>query len=149
MESNPHLFSTVFDLAYTTQKVLIDTMIDLRLGRMGLTANVVHLRHEMGYEESPVLERLMIENVINCWMRLQFIELQISTYSFGDNVEMRQVQFWERRLAGSTGCLRMACETFARVRKLTRNTRLLQVNIATEHWGQVNIAGDVVKGHRN
>lgn len=145
LESNPHLFGTVFDLAYTTQRFLIDATMESHLGRMGIYANVDHMRKEMEYDNSPILERLLIENVINCWLRLQGIEFLLSGNTCGDRLNIRSVEFLEKRLSASQRRYLRACETLARVRKLTRNTPLLQVNIATERGQQVNIAGDLVK----
>jgi hypothetical protein len=97
----------------------------------------------MNYDLSSMLECLLIDNVINCWLRLQQVELQLTAQSDSENVSIRVVEYWEKRLSVAQRRHLRACETLARVRKITRST--LQVNIAEEGSQQVNIAGDLVR----
>jgi len=45
--------------------------------------------------------------------------------------------YWEKRLTAAQRRFTRACETLARVRKLSRNTPALQFNIATSGGQQV------------
>jgi hypothetical protein len=47
--------------------------------------------------------------------------------------------YWEKRLSAAQRRFTRACETLARVRKLSRNTPALQFNIATSGGQQVNL----------
>ncbi|MFC2052846.1 hypothetical protein ACFLV7_00910 [Chloroflexota bacterium] len=145
LEEKPNLFRAVIDLAKIVQDKLIEDIIHQPAGQVGIEAQINNIRIEMAYEESSVLERLLIDNIINCWLRLQWVEIQLSGQSNEEQVSLRIVEYWEKRLSASQRRYLRACDTLARVRKLTRNTPMLQVNIATESGQQVNIAGDIVK----
>jgi hypothetical protein len=58
---------------------------------------------------------------------------------------MSQGKYWSGVLSACQMRYLRAIDTLLRVRKLTRNTPMLQVNIATKEGQQVNIAGDFVK----
>jgi hypothetical protein len=48
--------------------------------------------------------------------------------------------YWEKRLTAAQKQFTRACETLARVKKLSRNTPALQFNIAASGGQQVNLA---------
>jgi len=148
LEGKPNLFRAVIDFAKIVQDKLIEDIIHQPAGQVGIEAQVNNVRIEMAYEDSSVLERLLIDNIINCWLRLQWVEMQLSGQLNKEQVSIRVVEYWEKRLSTSQRRYLRVCETLARVRKLTRNTPMLQVNIATERGQQVNIAGDIVKNDK-
>ena len=145
LEEKPNLFRVVIDLAKVVQDQLIENIIHQPAGQVGVEAQINNMRIEMAYEKSSVLERLLIDNIINCWLRLQWVEMLLSDQSNKEQASIRVFEFWEKRLSASQRRYLRVCETLARVRKLTRNTPMLQVNIATERGQQVNIAGDIMK----
>jgi hypothetical protein len=95
----------------------------------------------MDYKDAPMLERLLIDNVINAWLRCQWTEIRLA--DIAGEVTYREVEFWEKRLSLSQARYLRACETLTRVRKLARNTPALQVNIAAEGGQQVNVSGEL------
>ena len=98
----------------------------------------------MGYEHSPIIEKMLIENIIITWLRYHWTEFQLTTRMDRD-VSMSVVAWWEKRTSAAQRRYLRAIETLARVRKLARNTPALQVNIATEGGQQVNVGGDLTK----
>jgi hypothetical protein len=52
---------------------------------------------------------------------------------------LEQGEYWEKRLSAAQRRYLRACETLARVRKLTLGTLALQVNIAAAGGQQVNM----------
>jgi len=97
------------------------------------------LRDELGYQTAPPLERLLIEQVVLCWLRHNMLELRY-TCAVDKGMTALQGDFWNRRLAASQRRYLRACETLARIRKMVRTTPALQVNIATAGGQQVNVA---------
>jgi hypothetical protein len=96
------------------------------------------LRIDLGHSDAPVMEQLLIYQIVLCWLRLNLTEISYSTamsHSTGATA-----LFWEKRLSAAQRRYTRACETLARVRKLTRSTAILQVNIAAEGGKQVNLA---------
>ncbi len=98
------------------------------------------LQNGMSYHASPVLEQLLIDNVINRWLRYQWVEYCLAS-SIGQQASYDQVNHWERRLSATQRRYLRACETLARVRKISGST--YQINIAKDGGQQINVAGDL------
>jgi hypothetical protein len=97
------------------------------------------MRVDLGYTESPALERLLIQQVTLCWLNLNLIEYRLT------NVMKQSISFacglyWEKRLTVAQRRFTRACETLTRVRKLSRDAPALQFNIAATGAQQVNVA---------
>lgn len=97
------------------------------------------LKNELGYDNAPMLERLLIQQAALCWLKLNLIELNYSSV-MKQSITLTLGMYWEKRLTAAQKRLTRACETLARVRKLSRNTPALQVNIAADGGQQVNVA---------
>jgi hypothetical protein len=97
------------------------------------------LKREMGSDGAPILEQLLIQQAALCWLKLSLIELRYSAV-MKQSITLTLGIYWEKRLTAAQRRFARACETLARVRKLSRNTPALQVNIATEGGQQVNLA---------
>lgn len=140
LESRPELFRDVFDLARQAQETMIQNIAGSLYQQDALTAQLEAMRRGMDYDQAPELVRGLIENVLTAWLRLQWVE---NHQANGMN-ERRLIQdmlFWERRHSASQRRYLQACESLARVRKLTSQT--LQINIAQPGSQQVNVAGDL------
>jgi len=74
-----------------------------------------------------------------CWLKLNVIELQYSNV-MKQSITLTLGMYWEKRLTAAQRRFARACETLARVRKLSRNAPALQFNIAAEGGQQVNVS---------
>lgn len=97
------------------------------------------LKKELGSEGAPLLEQLLIQQAALCWLKLNLIELSYSSL-MKQFITLTPGMYWEKRLTAAQRRFTRACETLARVRRLSRNTPALQFNIATEGGQQVNVA---------
>jgi hypothetical protein len=97
------------------------------------------LKNELGYEGAPLLEQLLIQHAALCWLKLTLVELSYSNV-MKQSITLTLGMYWEKRLTAAERRFTRTCETLTRVRKLSRNTPALQVNIATEGGRQVNLA---------
>jgi hypothetical protein len=96
------------------------------------------MREQLGYEESPPLERILIEQILVCWVNLYVLEINSAT-KLCESHSTETGLYWDRRLTGAQRRFRRASESLARIRKLSRNTPALQFNIATSGGQQVNL----------
>jgi len=96
------------------------------------------LKKELGSDEAPLLEQLLIQQAALCWLKLTLVELSYSSV-MKQSITLTLGAYWEKRLSAAQKRFTRACETLARVRKLSRNTPALQFNIATEGGQQVNV----------
>jgi hypothetical protein len=96
------------------------------------------LKKELGSEGAPLLEQLLIQQAALCWLKLNLVELSYSN-TMKQSITLTFGIYWEKRLSATQRRFTQACETLARVRKLSRNTPALQFNIAANGGQQVNL----------
>ena len=92
------------------------------------------MREELGFPQASALERLLIDRVILCWLRLHHVEFHY-TAVLENSIPLPRANYWERRLSAAQHRYLQACESLARIRKLI--IPIVQVNIGEK---QVNIA---------
>ena len=97
------------------------------------------MRGDLGYAEASALERLLIQQVTLCWLNLNLAEYRFTNVT-KQSISLAVGIYWEKRLTAAQRRFTRACETLARVRKLSRNTPALQFKLATSGGQQVNVA---------
>jgi len=97
------------------------------------------LKKDLGSDGAPMLEQLLIQQAALCWLRLTLAELAYSNVVKG-SITLTLGLYTEKRLTMAQRRFTRACETLARVRKLSRNTPALQFNIAALGGQQVNVS---------
>jgi hypothetical protein len=134
------LWKTVMGMGELAESQALDTILNgsgqgmRECWRQRLQA----MRADLGYAESPSLERLLIQQVTLCWLNLNLTEYR-HTNVMKQSISLTQGIYWEKRLTAAQRRFTRACETLARVRKLSRNTPALQFNLATNGGQQVNV----------
>jgi len=96
-------------------------------------------KKDLGSEGAPLLEQLLIQQAALCWLKLNIVELSYSN-TMKQSITLTLGIYWEKRLTAAQRRFTRACETLARVRKWSRNTPALQVNIAAEGGQQINLS---------
>jgi len=135
LKTTPGLWRHCGDLS----AVMTNAVIEGINGPAGLKESVHAgrrvMRREFGYDTSPLLEQMLIDHLILCWLRLQMAEHRYTEF-IKEGGTLAQAEFWEKRLAAVQRRYLRAVETLARIRKLALPT--IQVNIGDK---QVNVAG--------
>lgn len=139
----PDLVKAFFDLSAVVQAQLVQKIATQPGQRLSLVTGVKAMRGDMGHDHAPVIEKLLIDAIVNAWLRYQWTELQLSSFMGRESVRFSEVGYWEKRLTLAQGRYLRAIEALAKVRKM--QLPALQVNIAHSGGQQVNVAGDVVK----
>lgn len=136
LKEYPELWRVAGDFASLATDAILKSATSQVVVRESAEYGLEVLKKEMGYDHAPVLEKLLIENVAIC--RLQFYDAQAkhARGTSGSSVSIASADYWERRLMHSHVRYLKACETLARVRKLSQ-PGAVQVNIAER---QTNIA---------
>ena len=137
LENHPELWREVGDLASLAALRLIEEVCSTPAMKESMLAGRKALKEVLGYRFSNSLVQLLIEHVVLCWLRLNWIEYQYTNVT-SHSITLTMAQHWEKRLSAAQHRYLRACESLARVRKLARNTPALQVNIGEK---QVNVAG--------
>lgn len=85
-------------------------------------AGVEKLREDLGYKTAPALERLLINQIALCWLRLNLLE-RWHHVKTGDRHTSEDGLYWDSRLGAAQRRFVRVTESLARVRKLTAATR--------------------------
>ena len=135
LEAHPELWRIVGDVAQHAFVNLVDVASgDQESLRASLKAGQSAMREELGFPQASALERLLIDRVILCWLRLHHVEFRY-TAVVENSIPLPRAYYWERRLSAAQHRYLQACESLARIRKLI--IPIVQVNIGEK---QVNIA---------
>jgi hypothetical protein len=86
-----------------------------------------------------MLEQLLIQHAALGWLRLTLAELAYSSVMKG-SIPLTLGLYMEKRLTMAQKRFTRSCETLVRVRKLSRNTPVLEFNIAAEGGQQINVS---------
>jgi hypothetical protein len=146
LEEKPEFYKAVFDLSDVVTGQTIAGMIGEKdvTTKSFVVAQIKAMKKDFGYQQAPILEKLLVENIVLAWLRYLYAEYQLTTRMQTDATYTNN-EHWEKRTSAAQRRYLRAIETLARVRKLTRNTPALQVNIATEGGQQVNVGGDLTR----
>ena len=96
------------------------------------------MRADLGYTNSPPLERLLIQQVTLCWLNLNLTEYR-HTNIMKQSISLAVGAYWDRRLSMAQSRFTRASESLARLRRLSRRIPI-QVNIAAQGGQQINAA---------
>jgi len=142
LDKVPQMWADLVDVGRTTRDSIIKQLGKGALTRQGIQRQATAMSDGMGYDTATTLERGLIEHVVACWLRLQQVEHRYAQFMGQDYVVLAQADWWERRLTAAQRRYVRACESLARVRRLTRST-VLQVNIGDQ---QINLASGAARG---
>ncbi len=140
----PELLCKIFDLAEFTRSTLIEHMISGDETRDVVEASVAAIRQEFGYDGASIMEKLLIEDILVSWLRVQWLEYRLSMLTGGSTSEP-MMEFLERRLSISQRRYHAACQTLAKIRELASRNPTVQLNVATQGGQQVNVTGNLAK----
>ncbi len=136
LTEHPEVWRVLGDLSEFAYSRLVDATVGDQVGlRESLKAGRLALREELGYQEASALERLLIDQIVLCWLRLNHVEFSYTAMLRRDT-PLSIGDYWDRKLSAAQRRYLRACETLARVRKLRLPS--LQINVGAK---QVNVAG--------
>jgi len=133
----PPMSKAVFAVVESVQEHIIKNTIGFPVAEVAMEEYVVGIRDEMGYHDAPVMEKLLIENIVTAWLHVQYCESQLAFRLQGQQ-SIELIEFWERRLSMSHRRYLTACESLAKIRKMA--IPALQLNIGDK---QINVAGNL------
>jgi len=72
---------------------------------------------ELDYDDASAMERMLIEHIVLCWLRLHERELRYESVMTGEP-SFDQVEYYERRLSDAQRRFLRSVETLAKVKRL-------------------------------
>jgi hypothetical protein len=134
LKEAPDLWRVVGDMCGVVTRNVIGEMRATPAVKESVLAGREAMRQGLGYEASPLLEQMLIDHLLLCWVRLQLAE-HTYTGCIKEGGTLNQGIFWEKRLSAVQRRYLRAVETLARIRRMDLPT--IQINVADQ---QVNIA---------
>src|SRR5688572_23259869 len=136
---HPEFCKAIFGAVEVVQTEIIKAMIggQQEVPTVALEEYILSVRNEMGYHGAPIMEKLLIENIVTCWLRMQHYEQQLA-FRMKGSYSLTILEFWERRLSVAQRRYLAACESLAKIRKMA--IPAVQFNIGDK---QINVAGNL------
>jgi hypothetical protein len=96
---HPEFCKAIFGTVEVVQTEIIKIMIgwEQEVPTIALEEYTLSVRDEMGYHGAPIMEKLLIENIVTCWLRMQHYEQQLA-FRMKGSYSLTILEFWERRL---------------------------------------------------
>jgi hypothetical protein len=133
----PELWRHAGDLARNARSQLLYDDIMAPAIQVAVEVGLKELEKEFDYELALPLERLLIEQILNCWVSHYLTEYKYNHFTSG-NMSPETADYWEQRFSASQRRYLRAVESLAKVKKLLRPVpNPVQLNIADK---QVNIS---------
>jgi len=129
------------DLPIAVEKLLLLVFKNHEQMRVGAVLRIEQMRADLGYDEATVLERLLIDEVVLCWLDHHRIEISYAQNT-KDNFSLPLLIQWDHVLTSKQRRYLRAIETLARVRRLLHLPGP-QLNINMPGGQQVNVAGEL------
>lgn len=136
LQAHPQLWRVAGDIMDAVAQKLIDRLNAVPSTKESIRSGVASLQQELRIDTDTPLERLIVQQVVLCWLQLAYIENQYTGLMTDGNTTISQASFWERRVNAAQNRFLRASETLARVRRL--NMPAVQVNIGQQQVNQVN-----------
>lgn len=134
-DENPGVWRIAGDFAEQANLNMIEAMQAPRSMKESLKAGLVSMAAELTLPGDGALEKLIIGQIVGCWLRLSFVEYTYGRNSAEGNFNMAQGAHWEKRLSSAQRRYLRAIESLARVRRLRLPT--MQVNIGGQQVNQM------------
>ena len=135
LEDTPDLWRYAGDTMHHAAINLARNGQDSKAVEMSIRQGWDSLQVDLGADDAPPLEKLLIQQTVLAWMRLSFVEYQYTDVTYGTGSTYERLEHWERRLNAAHRRFLRATETLARVRKLT--VQAVQINIAEQQVNQL------------
>jgi hypothetical protein len=136
LKARPDIWRVAGDLAKRATNRIIEKSNFSTLIEESVKQGIELLKFELGYNTASSLERLLIDQVLLCWLKVYLLELICAGEVSKPNSYTANAQL-DRIISSAQHRYLRACETLARIRKLDVS---VQVNIAMEGGKQINIA---------
>ena len=135
LHEHPGALGFTVDMAGSAIEVVIRQMKTSEGNRALMHERLERLRKSLGGAEASQIERLLIDQVVICYLRMNLTD-QSYENAMRNGGSFAAGSYWERKLSTVQYRYLRAIETLARVRKLM-GVPMVQINIAAEGGQQV------------
>lgn len=133
--SSSDIWNLAGDSMAAVRSVLIEKM-SAGVLRAVILAESDILAKQLDYDAAPMLERLLIDQILTARLRLIHAEKCYNSHVLGNTIGIAQAEYYEDLLNSAQARFLRATETLARIQRLTRNTPALQIHCPS--WRQTS-----------
>ena len=123
------------DVVQLNRENLIGKTINGKASQIALKTRMKVMQTELGYQASPYLEKVVIDNVLDSWLYLQHAQHNLNSWLKEPGTGYDAAEYWEKRMNSAQRRFLRASSTLARIRKM--DLPPIQVNIAQQQVNQV------------
>lgn len=134
-DEHPGIWRITGDLAEQANLNMIETMQAPKSMKASLMVGLNEMAAELTQPGDGALEKLIIGQIVGCWLRLSFVEYTYGRGTAEGNFTIPQGAYWEKRVSSAQRRYLRAIESLARVRRLRLPT--MQVNIGAQQVNQM------------
>jgi hypothetical protein len=116
-----------------------------------LTANIDEKKQNLGYSKADALERMMIDRVVMCWLRVTVAEIHC-TNLVNTTTTFKESDFADRSLTRASNRFMQACEALERYRVMAEAVKiakakanLLEAKVSESKMNKSNAAMRLLK----
>ena len=142
---NSHLWEKGYGLSGSALNYYIERIEECRSLQLYIEAEAKHIKEQLGYLTANQMEKLIIDQILLCWIGVNHIERKISDIMTNENRAIGWGSYWQNILTTYHNRFLRSIETLARIRKLSKGIAF-QVNIATNGGQQINVNSDNTGG---
>jgi hypothetical protein len=142
LRNQPDFWRIAGDMAQQAAFHIIEEINATPVMKESLKTGWHEMQIELGGDNVNPLEKLLIQQVVISWIRLQIVDYKF-TSMMNQSISFTLGKYWESRLNAAQRRHLRAVETLARVKRLLSRIPPLQVNIATQGGQQVNVTRDL------
>jgi hypothetical protein len=129
LQENPRMWKWAGDVS----RRATDHVIKTYSGKPALSEEsqqraVELMREEYGHKDAPPLERMLIEQIIICWLCLNSLTVAHTSKTY-ESHNTETGLYWDRRLTNAQRRFTRAVESLAKVRALTAAARMAESRI--------------------
>lgn len=117
----PVMASLAGNVADRTQGKMIEGMSVVPLIGESIKVYIEQMKDELGWQDASMLERLLIETIVSCWLHYHNSTLQFS-YATNRNHSIKEGEYLDERVSLAHKRFLKSIEALAKVRKLIKST---------------------------
>ncbi|MCA9925542.1 MAG: hypothetical protein KC421_24395 [Anaerolineales bacterium] len=123
------------DLVRLNRDVLVEKIIKGKSSQIALEIQIKQMQTELGYKDSSLLERMVIDNIIDSWLHLQHVQHYLNYWLNRTGSGWDAAAYWEKRMDTAQRRFLRACTALTRIRKM--QVTAVQVNISRQQVNQI------------
>ena len=105
-------------------------------------------QNELGIKTASPIEKILIEQVVICWLRLNHFEMIYSNKTAESHTFTSGI-YWDKKLSSAQRRLLKACESLAKVKKLTAEADLKEQQARNKRGQGAILANQLLKDLTN